>query len=713
MLAFSAQAQPLSVQLSVVHDACGSGTGEVTATVLGGVPPLTVAWSNGVVSSGDTLILTIEDLLAGMYDVTVTDDLGTVVTDQIELLDLPELQFPWQSATFTTCAGICGQLTYSNLGCQITGVPPYSVNVVPPIGSAAFTPNNCYLHLTGICPGDHTVTISDANGCEKTWTITMEDAQQPQLIDQTVDPACVNGDNGGFTMLFDIPVQINVFPEQTGSNPVIGYGPPEQAVVSGLTEGDFQVYAYNGDAPSCFDTLYVTVPSTNTDCGSISGTLFADLDGDCIMTGADVPLPYRMIDIQPGSQPALTDISGNYVRGAPYGDYSVDHASIGFTVLCPSTTPVDVTLSGLTPDAIVDFAMDPLMGPDAGIFLWCSPLKPGNNGIYLLNVINSGPYTLTDLTVDLTYDPLLTGILSDPTPVIDVPGAVQWSIASLPPFATVQCTLYVAVPSDPGLIGTAMNATAVLSTAPPDADPTNDLYALSTVVTSAFDPNDKRARTSSSSSPDMYFPEIDQYIEFTIRFQNTGNAPAEHVVILDTIAPGLDLMGFVQLGGSHDHTISLLEGRVLRFDHPAIMLPDSASDPLASQGFVRFRIGTTAPQPGDTLKNAADILFDLNPPVRTDTAILVVQGPTLVSAPEEPTIALFPDPVNDLLNVRGLDAAGWTLDLMSADGRMLLHEQGTGTTTRIPVNAFAPGGYLLRIIKAGSMPAVHRFLVVR
>jgi hypothetical protein len=708
-----AQAQALDVQLSVVHDACGSGTGSVTANVQYGVPPLTVEWSNGVISSGDTLILSITDLSAGTYSVTVTDDVGTVVTGQIDVLDLPALQFPWQSGTFNTCAGYCTNLTYTNPDCVESGIPPYTVTVDPPIGSAALTPGSCYLALEGICPGVYTVTITDANSCALSWSLTMEDAPQPQLLDQVITPSCTNGSNGGSSLLFDIPIVIDVTPWQSGSSPVVTYGPPEQATLTGLTEGDFELYAHNAAYPSCFDTLYLAVPSTTVDCGTISGTIHADLDGDCTMNGSDVPLPYRMVDIQPGTQPVLSDANGNYLTGTGYGDYTVDHSSVGFGVLCPATTPVDVSLSAFTPTAVVDFALEPLLGPDAGIFLWATPHKPGNSAMYLVQVINSGPYALTDLTVDLNYDPLLASVLTSPTPVVDAPGLVQWTITALPPFGTALCSLYVQVPNDPGLIGTSMDAVANLTTTPPDADPGNDVANLSTLVTNAWDPNDKHVRTSSGTSNDHYLLNSDAFVDYTIRFQNTGNAPAGQVYVLDTIAPAFDLMEFHALGASHAFTASLLDGRVLRFDFPGIMLPDSTSDPLGSQGFVRFRITPSAPQPGDTLANAADIFFDLNPAVRTNTAVLLVQGPDLVTERDDPATRIFPNPVMDMLRVNGLGSSGWSLTVIGLDGRVVSSLLGTGPDAWLPVGSLAPGCYLMRIAMAHGPAEVHHFVIAR
>lgn len=166
-------------------------------------------------------------------------------------------------------------------------------------------------------------------------------------------------------------------------------------------------------------------------------------------------------------------------------------------------------------------------------------------------------------------------------------------------------------------------------------------------------PNDKQARTSSGTSDADYFLDADTHIDYTIRFQNTGNAAATYVYITDTIAPAFDLLSFQILATSHAFTASLLDDRVMRFDFPAIMLPDSASDPLGSQGFIRYRIRPKDPQLGDVLANAADIFFDFNPPIRTNTSELVVALPTTVETHKADRPLMLPNPAQDLVMLKG------------------------------------------------------------
>jgi uncharacterized repeat protein (TIGR01451 family) len=65
-------------------------------------------------------------------------------------------------------------------------------------------------------------------------------------------------------------------------------------------------------------------------------------------------------------------------------------------------------------------------------------------------------------------------------------------------------------------------------------------------VTGSYDPNEKVARTSSGSSATSYYIDQDEWIDYVLRFQNTGTDTAFNVVVTDTIAAELDLATFIQ-----------------------------------------------------------------------------------------------------------------------------------------------------------------------
>ncbi|WP_221405398.1 DUF7619 domain-containing protein, partial [Flexibacter flexilis] len=150
--------------------------------------------------------------------------------------------------------------------------------------------------------------------------------------------------------------------------------------------------------------------------------------------------------------------------------------------------------------------------------------------------------------------------------------------------------------------------------------PTNNHSLATSIVTGSFDPNDKQAREAISPAQIA----AGEYIDYTIRFQNTGTDTAFTVVIADTLESNLQANTLEMVASSHNVRTSM-KGNVVYFEHLNILLPDSNVNEKASHGFVSFRI---KPQTnlalGTNISNKAAIYFDYNAPVITNTAVTKV-----------------------------------------------------------------------------------------
>ena len=140
-------------------------------------------------------------------------------------------------------------------------------------------------------------------------------------------------------------------------------------------------------------------------------------------------------------------------------------------------------------------------------------------------------------------------------------------------------------------------------------------YYVAAIVGS-YDPNDKQA------TPALTPTQVanGEYIDYTIRFQNVGNAAATNIVIADTLSNLLQPYNLKMLGQSHNPNITIGNG-IIYFEFLNINLPDSHTNKLLSNGFVKFQlkpISTVAL--GATINNKASIYFDYNKSVTTNTA---------------------------------------------------------------------------------------------
>jgi uncharacterized repeat protein (TIGR01451 family) len=144
-----------------------------------------------------------------------------------------------------------------------------------------------------------------------------------------------------------------------------------------------------------------------------------------------------------------------------------------------------------------------------------------------------------------------------------------------------------------------------------------DSTAYISKIVCAYDPNDKQVVPYGKK--EERFVLKDEPLSYTIRFQNTGNAAARDVIIRDTLDEGFDLSTFKTLGSSHKLQTEL-RGPYVEFYFRNIWLPDSLSNKEGSKGYVNFIVNAKEDiEECVKLKNKADIYFDFNPPITTNT----------------------------------------------------------------------------------------------
>ncbi len=139
-------------------------------------------------------------------------------------------------------------------------------------------------------------------------------------------------------------------------------------------------------------------------------------------------------------------------------------------------------------------------------------------------------------------------------------------------------------------------------------------------VVGSFDPNDKRGFPDGIGEAHEILP--NEQLQYLIRFQNTGTAPAYTVVIRDTLDTDLDIFSVISGTSSHDYSFTMYGERVLQWTFNNIMLPDSFSNEEGSHGFITYTVNqVTDLSDGTTITNSAAIYFDSNEPVITNTTL--------------------------------------------------------------------------------------------
>ncbi|MBL0101355.1 MAG: hypothetical protein IPP49_16055 [Saprospiraceae bacterium] len=149
----------------------------------------------------------------------------------------------------------------------------------------------------------------------------------------------------------------------------------------------------------------------------------------------------------------------------------------------------------------------------------------------------------------------------------------------------------------------------------------DNIFTLENTVVGSYDPNDKTCLQGDRVHPDM----IGKYVDYLIRFENTGTYAAENVVVKDIIDTKIFDVSSLQITDASHEVYTRIEGNKVEFIFENIQLP---FDDANNDGYIAFKIKTLPTLVlGDSLKNLADIYFDYNFPIRTNEAQTTVAFP--------------------------------------------------------------------------------------
>lgn len=245
-----------------------------------------------------------------------------------------------------------------------------------------------------------------------------------------------------------------------------------------------------------------------------------------------------------------------------------------------------------------------------------APSRCNTDVRFFVSAVNDG-FVASTGEVQIRLDPLLTFVSgSGSVEFIVENDLLIYPFDTLFPFEKIDLTFLVQMPSEQST-GESLSSSAVLiykDVSGPDIQNT-DQYT--SIVLCSYDPNDKQV--SPVGVKDENYTLIEDELSYTVRFQNTGNAAAIDLRILDTLDESLDLQTF-KVNQSSFPVYTTLQDRALEFYFENIWLIDSLTNEPESHGFINYSIKPKADIEELTeIENTAHIIFDFNPAIITNT----------------------------------------------------------------------------------------------
>jgi hypothetical protein len=416
----------------------------------------------------------------------------------------------------------------------------------------------------------------------------------------------------------------------------------------------------------------------------------------------------------------ISDADGSYVI---YEDDITNSYDIQFTIIpeyspyYSVTTPfysnVNVQLGNIPtvynfPVTIVQLYQDLAVNLIAN-----SAPRPGFTYQNTISYTNTGNQLIATGTVSFTKDPLVTISNISQTGTIATANGFDYTFSNLQPFETRTITVTMNVPTIPQVaLGQLLETTASIMPVAGDINPSNNTSSSIQSIIGSYDPNDKME----SRGERILISEFgnNDYLYYTIRFQNTGTAAAEIVRIQDILDNQLDESTVEMIRASHNYSLDRVNN-TLTWTFNNINLPHSGANEPASHGYVYFRVKPVAGfQVGDVIPNTASIYFDFNPAIVTNTVnseFVAAMGIEDITAS---AFTMYPNPADKTVNLQLGHMADTIQSVRVYDvtGKTLYFNSNlSATSTFIDVTQFGTGAYFVELVTGSNIKAVKKLLV--
>ncbi|RZJ66743.1 MAG: T9SS type A sorting domain-containing protein [Flavobacterium sp.] len=316
-------------------------------------------------------------------------------------------------------------------------------------------------------------------------------------------------------------------------------------------------------------------------------------------------------------------------------------------------------------------------------------------------------------TVSFTKDsPTTITSVSQPGTVANATG-FTYAFTNLQPNETRQFLVTLSVPAIPTVnIGDLLTNSVTISAPSGDIDLDNNSFTNTQVVVASYDPN--MVTEAHGEKIDFESFAQDDYLYYTIHFQNTGTANAITVRIEDVLDAQLNEESIVMLNASHDYVMERVGNQLVwTFDY--IMLPGQLQDEELSKGYAFFKIKLNPGfAVGDIVPNAAGIYFDSNPVVVTEPFNTEFMAALATADFNAGNLILFPNPTNTSFTVSLSHTADGlkTISVHDMLGKIVRKQDaGSGSQTSVDVSGLSKGIYMVEILTENDRRVVKKLII--
>lgn len=469
--------------------------------------------------------------------------------------------------------------------------------------------------------------------------------------------------------------------------------------------------------PLCVFSNTLNNPNGCTDYKSLTGIIFNDLNNDCVKSNmAEFGLKNAAAKLYDNSNLFLGSAFGNVITNysftVPMGAYkvSIDTTNKPYMSQCvnPGIDSLIILNIGQISEDSVNFPVVCKPGFDVGVqsIVTNGLVFPGQIHKLIVNAGDMGSW------YNLHCSNGITGSVS-----FSVNGPVTYlgpAFGALTPIITGNIYTYNIVDfgtinnnSDFNLlfttdvtaqVGDIICVSATVTPINGDNVTINNTYQFCYTVVNSYDPNIKEVYPV--TVPQNY----NNWLTYSIHFENTGNSSALNIRIKDVLDNKLNLETFEIINYSDNNKVELL-GSNLLINFANINLAPNSS------GFIQYRIKPKSNWLTDTIKNIASIYFDYNDVIVTNIAKTYFTTETSVVdfGTSDSEVILVPNPTDGYTEITSkYDIL--KIEVLNITNQLVLSEIVNNKNYLLQLQNYTEGIYFVKINHANGTSITKKII---
>lgn len=558
--------------------------------------------------------------------------------------------------------------------------------------------------------GQYLVTVTDSNGATVTATIYIQGIDIMAMSDSmTVYPNSNTTTTSPSVLANDFMMGLPIYPNNT-ANVIL----TPLALPSGFTfNPNGTVSILPGTAAGTYTLTYtICAVQSPTSCSTATATItvanegfllnaFIDTNNNGTQDAGETNFNLGNFNYQMNNNGTTTTVvSSNgtyYIQESNAANtydlgFVVDSNYSSYYLVSPSSYN-DISFVPGSGVMVVNFPVTQLPYSDAivNILPYGAPPRPGFTYKNLITYKNAGNQPIASGTVTFNNSNTVTITNISQTGTIPTATGFTYDFTNLLPNETRYLYITMQVPTIPTVaLGNLITNTVSITIPTSDATPSNNSSSLTQTIVGSYDPNDK---TESHGKKIVHssFGSND-YLTYTIQFENTGTYSAENVKITDVLDAKLDETSVKMMHASHPYLLSRT-GNTLIWNLNGIALAPSG------KGLVSFQIKPKAGYAvGDIIPNKASIYFDFNPAIVTNTFNTEFVTTMSISEFNGAEFVAYPNPTKGLINFASKNTSTiQTISITDISGKTILKQNFASTNATMDIAHLMSGIYFLAV----------------